>query len=77
MMADTMCHTVVMCVEKEATSRGAALLALERMGAIGSINDLPPQLGDTIQPDRAKKEIYGAALAKQRQLYKELFEQQR
>ena len=77
MMADTMCHTVVMCVEKEATSRGAALLALERLGAIGSIIDLPPQFGDTIQPDRAKKEIYGAALEKQRQLYKELFEDTR
>jgi len=77
MMADTMCHTVVMCVEKEATSRGAAMLALERLGVIGSINDLPPQFGDTVQPDRAKKEVYGAALAKQRQLYKELFEEQK
>jgi len=67
----------VMCVVKEATSRGAAMLALERLGVIGSINDLPPQFGDTVQPDRAKKEVYGAALAKQRQLYKELFEEQK
>jgi len=74
MMADTMCHTVVLCREKEATSRGAALLALERLGAIKSIADLAPELGETIVPDAAKKELYGAALVKQRALYKRLFE---
>ena len=75
MMADTLCHSVRMCLEPEATSRGAALLALERMGAIGSIRDAQPKLGDTIQPDPAKKEIYGAALERQRALYKKLFEE--
>jgi gluconokinase len=74
MMADTMCHTVVLCREKEATSRGAALLALERLGAIKSIGDAAPDLGETITPDPAKKELYGAALVKQRGLYKRLFE---
>jgi gluconokinase len=75
MMADTLCHSVRMCLETEATSRGAALLAFERMGAIRSIEDLPPKLGDTIGPDPAKKEIYGAALERQRWLYKKLFEE--
>jgi gluconokinase len=75
MMADTLGHQVVMCREREATSRGAALLALERMGAIGSISDVPPELGERIEPDRAKKEVYSAALTRQRWLYKKIFEE--
>jgi gluconokinase len=75
MMADTMCHTLVLCREKEATSRGAALLALERMGALGNIGDAAADLGETIAPDQSKKEIYGAALARQRGLYKKIFEE--
>ena len=75
MLADTLGHSVLMCLEREATSRGAALLGLERLGAIRSIDDLPPQLGDTIAPDKAKREIYLAALTRQRRLYKKVFEE--
>lgn len=75
MMADTLGHTVVICREREATSRGAALLALERMGAIGSISDAPADLGETVEPDRAKNEVYSAALTRQRRLYKKIFEE--
>ena len=75
MMADTLCHAVSICTEPEATSRGAALLGLERLGALGSIQDAPPQLGATFQPDTSKKDVYGAALDKQRRLYKHLFEE--
>ncbi|MES1257258.1 MAG: FGGY-family carbohydrate kinase, partial [Acidobacteriota bacterium] len=75
MMADTLGHSVRMCLEREATSRGAALLALERMGAIGNIAQGPPNLGEPVQPDPAKKELYLAALAKQRRLYRHLFEE--
>jgi gluconokinase len=75
MMADTLGHRVLICREREATSRGAALLALERMGAVGSVNDLPPDLGETFEPDKAKREIYSAALIRQRRLYKRIFEE--
>jgi gluconokinase len=64
-----------MCLEHEATSRGAALLALERLGAIGNIAELPPNLGQPVQPDPAKMDLYLAALAKQRRLYWHLFEE--
>jgi gluconokinase len=71
MMADALGHPVRMCLEHEATSRGAALLALERMGAIST---MPGALfGATIEPDPRKKEIYLAALASQRRLYQRLF----
>ncbi len=75
MMADTLSHTVIQCLEPEATSRGAALLALERIGAIALVNDPQPKLGATIAPDESKKDIYLAALEKQRRLYRKLFEE--
>jgi gluconokinase len=74
MMADTLGHSLMLCLEPEATSRGAALLALERMGVMGRVADAQPKFGDTIQPDGAKKQIYLDALAKQRDLYKKVFE---
>jgi len=74
MMADTLCHTVIPCVEPEATSRGAALVVLERMGAIRDIGELAAKLGDEVRPDESKKHIYAAALESQRRLYRTLFE---
>lgn len=76
MMADTLGHSLTTCLEPEATSRGAALLALERLGAIGDATAPPTKFGETIQPDPAKKQIYQDALAKQRDLYKRVFENQ-
>jgi gluconokinase len=73
-MADTLDHGVIPCLEPEATSRGAALVALERIGAIGDIGELAPTLGNEIRPDEARADIYAAALEKQRRLYKKLFE---
>jgi len=74
MMADALCHTVIPCLEPEATARGAALVVLERIGAIRDIGELAPKLGDEVRPDERKKHIYVAALENQRQLYRKLFE---
>jgi gluconokinase len=74
MMADTLCHTVIPCIEPEATSRGAALVILERIGAIRDIGELAAKLGDEVRPDESKKQIYVAALESQRRLYRTLFE---
>lgn len=71
MMADTLGHSVRMCLEPEATSRGAALMALERLG----VNVPEARLGAAIEPDPAKKELYLAALKAQRLLYRRLFEE--
>ena len=75
MMADTLGHSVLMCQEREATARGAALLALERLGAISHVSDVATELGEAIQPNPAKKALYLEALTKQRRLYKHLFEE--
>lgn len=74
MMADTLSHTVIPCLEPEATSRGAALVALERIGAIRDIGDLAPRLGSEVRADETKEPIYLAALENQRRLYKKLFD---
>jgi gluconokinase len=74
MMADTLCHAVIPCLEPEATSRGTALMVLERIGAIRDIGDLAPKLGSEIPADETKKPIYLAALENQRRLYKKLLD---
>jgi gluconokinase len=73
-MADTLDHTVIPCLEPEATSRGAALVAMERIGAIRDIGDLAPSLATEVRADGTRKQIYTAATEQQRQLYKKLFD---
>jgi gluconokinase len=72
MMADTLSHAIIQCVEPEATSRGAALLALERLGVIVNA---PAQCGGLIQPIEKNGVLYMAELERQRRLYGKLFEE--
>lgn len=74
MMADALGRPIVECLEPEATSRGAALIALERIGAIGHIRDLAPRLGRVVEPIAANHAIYEEMLGKQRALYSKLYE---
>jgi gluconokinase len=75
MMADALGRQVQACVEKEATSRGAALLALERIGAIPSISNLPPAMGDRFDASPEHQEAYKTMLARQKRLYQKMFEE--
>lgn len=75
MMADALGQPVRMCAEREATGRGAALLALERLGVIGDSGAVPAQMGDVFQPVPEHKPIYDRELAAQRRLYTKLFEE--
>jgi len=72
MMADTLQHAVTPCLEREATSRGAALLALERLGRTTAP---PASLGAPVQPIEENGRLYLAELARQRALYAKLFEE--
>ncbi len=74
-MADALAHPLIECREPEATSRGAVLLALERIGALPDIRSAAPQYGATIQPNAENGAYYQTALARQRQLYHKLFEE--
>jgi gluconokinase len=72
MMADTLSHAIIQCVEPEATSRGAALIALERLGVAGNA---AAQYGGLIQPIEKNGVLYMAELERQRRLYGKLFEE--
>jgi gluconokinase len=71
-IASTLGHAILASEEQEATSRGAALLALESLGAIASVDALPAPTGALYEPDMARHAIYRAAIDRQRELYKQL-----
>jgi gluconokinase len=68
-MADVLGRPVIASAEKEATSRGVAVLALE---ALGLARDLPAALGRVYQPDETHHAQYQEALNKQVELYNKL-----
>jgi gluconokinase len=72
MMADTLAHAIVQCIEPEATSRGAALIALERLGVI---ENGPARTGALIQPIEKNGALYMTELERQRRLYNKLFQE--
>jgi gluconokinase len=67
-MADALGRPVTTSGIQEASSRGAALLALERLGEL-EIEEATAPLGETFQPDPERHEIYLKALTRQRRLY--------
>jgi gluconokinase len=67
---------VVASEEREATSRGVALLALESLGTIRSLDELPAADGTVYQPNMAHHTIYQAAIQRQRQLYERFYGKQ-
>jgi gluconokinase len=71
-IASTLGRAILASEEQEATSRGAALLALESLGTIPSVEALPAPTGSLYEPDPAKHEIYRAAIERQRALYQQL-----
>lgn len=74
MMADALDRPVVACLEKETSSRGAAMLVLESIGAVAKLRDIPTKLGDTYLPRPEFSAVYSELLAKQKTLYRQLFE---
>ncbi|MDP9055435.1 MAG: gluconokinase [Acidobacteriota bacterium] len=71
-MADTLPHAVIPCLEPETTSRGAALLALERLGVAPAAGS---HYGQTIEPVDNNTALYMAAAERQQRLYMKLFEE--
>ena len=67
-MADTLGRPITTSGVQEASSRGAALLALERLGEL-EIEGAEAPLGETFEPAPERHEIYREALERQRRLY--------
>lgn len=71
-MADGLGRPVHALAEREGTSRGLALLALEHLGVIERPSALDPALGKTFEPDADRHARHQAALARQVDLYRRL-----
>ena len=71
-IADALGHPLVASAEPEGSSRGAALLALERLGALASVEAAPAALGRVYAPDPTRHARYQAALERQQALYRQL-----
>jgi gluconokinase len=65
-VADALGHAVTWSHEREATSRGAALLALNALGDVPDLGRVQAPLGDTFEPDPARHARYREALERQR-----------
>jgi len=68
-LADVLGRPVTASAEAEASSRGAALLALESLGAIPGLEAVPAHFGRTYAPDAERHGRYRDALERQKRLY--------
>jgi len=71
-LADAMGRAILPSAEPEASSRGAALLALEALGRIPRLEDLPASFGPAVAFDAGRHAKYVAALARQKEHYAKL-----
>lgn len=69
-LADVLGRPVLASAEQEASSRGAALLALEALGHIPEgLERREPRILAAFQPDPSRRDAYRAAARRQRRLY--------
>ena len=71
-IADVLGRPVKLSLAKEASSRGAVLLALEATGKIKRLVDAPQQTMQTFEPDAARHELYQLGLKRQQEIYERL-----
>jgi gluconokinase len=69
LMANVLQQPVMVSDEDEATSRGAAILALHGLGVWPALDTIPARLGATYQPDPKRSQVYQAARQRHQQLY--------
>ena len=72
-VADVLGRPLVLSERTEASTRGAALLALEAAGKIDSISDFPVSVATTFEPDMSRHERYQEGLKRQQHLYDQVF----
>lgn len=71
-MTDVVGRPVAESQVQEASSRGAALLALESLGALDDIADAPDFVGAAHEPDAGRHAVYREAMERQQDLYRKL-----
>jgi gluconokinase len=72
-IADVLGRPVVLGNAAEASTRGAALLALEAVGKIATIEDVSVSMAEVFEPDMSRHARYREGLARQEELYERLF----
>jgi gluconokinase len=71
-VADALGRPLVASGVREASSRGAALLALERLGAVENVETTPAPFGRVLEPDSEAHERLSAAQERHRRYYQRL-----
>ncbi len=71
-LADVLARPVKLSDAREASSRGAALYALEALGVLDELTDAPVGSSRTFEPDLEAHAIYAAGLRRQESIYKSL-----
>ena len=71
-VTDVLGRPVGVCGVPEASSRGAALLALEALGAIRDLEEVPHFILPGCQPDAQRHARYRGAIERQKELYQKL-----
>jgi gluconokinase len=75
MLADVFGMPIVMSKVAEASSRGAALVALRSLGVLKKLEDAPFTRGQTFHPDMPRHEVYRTACERYEKLYKKMLEE--
>ncbi len=68
-MADVLQGEVHVPAEEQATSRGAAILALNALGIWADLNDVMPQIAAVYEPRHEYRSVYEEAVQRQTELY--------
>jgi len=71
-LADVLGQQIELSTTREASTRGAALLALEAVGKIDSLETIDPEPGAVYEPNIARHAIYAQAMERQQELYDKL-----
>ena len=73
MIADVLLRPIELSGVREASCRGAALLALETIGKIDSIETVQSESGEVFEPDLTRHDVYARAIARQQTLYERFY----
>lgn len=72
-MSDAISRPITVCTEPEASSRGAALWALEQTGVIENVTAMEASTGATFTPREDREQLYARLLSARRDLFRKLY----
>lgn len=73
MVTNALARPIIESRVAEASSRGAAMIAAEQMGLIGNLDDVPVNLGETVQAQEENAAIFDRMLRRDSQLFDALY----